>query len=237
MRRSSKALARRRRRFPSAPRRPGSRRCSSPCAKAARDVVRVLLKAGADVNEPVPVEGGPRRRCGDKRSRRGATPLLTGGENGHFELAARCSRPAPIRTPTLRASRRSTLTWVRKPGDGDDDPAPEGSGNMSSLQLVEKLVAHGADVNARMRSGANLGKTRLNEVGATPFLLAALTADVQLMRDACEARRRPVHAERRELHAADGRGRPGDTVARRGGRDRARGARGGAAGARARRTT
>ena len=53
---------------------------------------------------------------------------------------------------------------------------------MSSLELVKKLVARGANVNARMTKRANLNNTRLNELGATPFLLAALTADAELMR-------------------------------------------------------
>jgi len=53
---------------------------------------------------------------------------------------------------------------------------------MNSLELVKKLVARGADVNARMTKRANLANTRLKEVGATPFLLAALTADAELMR-------------------------------------------------------
>jgi len=43
-------------------------------------------------------------------------------------------------------------------------------------------VARGADVNARVRRRPNLGQTSLNAVGATPFLLAARTADVPLMR-------------------------------------------------------
>ena len=53
---------------------------------------------------------------------------------------------------------------------------------MSSLELVKTLVAHGADLNARMTRRANLSNTRLNEIGATPFMLAALTADAELMR-------------------------------------------------------
>jgi ankyrin repeat protein len=53
---------------------------------------------------------------------------------------------------------------------------------MSSLEFVKKLVAHGANVNARMTRRANLNNTRLNEMGATPFLLASLTADVELMK-------------------------------------------------------
>ena len=71
---------------------------------------------------------------------------------------------------------------VRKPGVGDNDPAPEGSGRISSLELVKKLVAAGADLNARMARRSNLTNTRLNEVGATPFLLAAQTADAELMK-------------------------------------------------------
>jgi len=71
---------------------------------------------------------------------------------------------------------------VRKPGVGDNDPAPEGSGSMTSLQLVEKLVAKGANVNARMTRRVNLNNTRPSEIGATPFFLASLTDDAELLR-------------------------------------------------------
>jgi ankyrin repeat protein len=74
------------------------------------------------------------------------------------------------------------ITVVRKPGVGDNDPSPEGSGAMSSIELVKRLVAKGANVNARMTRRPNLNNTRLNETGATPFLLAALTADMELLR-------------------------------------------------------
>jgi hypothetical protein len=77
-----------------------------------------------------------------------------------------------------------TLTWVRKPNRGDDesgDPAPIGSGSLTSLQLVEKLVEHGADVNARLTRGPS-GRGVLNRKGATPFLMAAMTADVPFMK-------------------------------------------------------
>jgi ankyrin repeat protein len=77
-----------------------------------------------------------------------------------------------------------TLTWVRKPNRGDDesgDPAPIGSGNLSSLQFVEKLVEHGADINARLKKGAS-GRGVLNRAGATAFLLASKTADVPFMK-------------------------------------------------------
>src|SRR5258708_23170994 len=74
------------------------------------------------------------------------------------------------------------ITWVRKPGRGDNDPAPEGSGSLSSLDLVRKLVAKGANVNARMTRKGNVGRTSLKMIGATPFLMAARTADAPLMR-------------------------------------------------------
>jgi ankyrin repeat protein len=54
---------------------------------------------------------------------------------------------------------------------------------MTSLEFVKKLVAQGADVNARVTSRRlPVGSSQLNFVGATPFFLAARTADVELMR-------------------------------------------------------
>src|SRR5579862_1649174 len=53
---------------------------------------------------------------------------------------------------------------------------------MTSLELVKKLVAKGANINARMTRKVNVGLTSLNTMGATPFFLAARTADVELMR-------------------------------------------------------
>ena len=144
------------------------------------DVVRVLLKAGADVNEAMRPE-----KSSGKAPDRGTTPLILAVENGHFELAV-----ALLEAGADPNDRRSgftplhTLTWVRKPnrGDGDDgDPAPIGSGNLSSLQFLEKLAEHGADVDLRLERGKS-GRGVLGRVGATPFLLAAMTADVPLMR-------------------------------------------------------
>jgi ankyrin repeat protein len=144
------------------------------------DVVRVLLKAGADVNEAMRPRESSARAPG-----RGTTPLILAVENGHFALAA-----ALLQAGADPNDQRSgftvlhTLTWVRKPnrGDGEDgDPAPIGSGDLSSLQFVETLVEHGADVNARLERGVS-GRGVLSRVGATPFLLASMTADVPLMR-------------------------------------------------------
>src|SRR5207244_3325055 len=61
------------------------------------------------------------------------------------------------------------------------DPLPIGSSNLSSLQFVKELVKHGADVNARLKNGKG-GPGLYNKLGATPFLMAAGTADVAFMR-------------------------------------------------------
>ena len=158
----------------------------SPLMFAAREgrieTVRVLLKAGADVNDSIPAEGR-RRGYGGGLPPAGATPLLLAVRNAHFELAALLLDAGA--NPNADAPGYTVLhamTAVRKPGVGDNDPPPDGSGNLSSLELVKKLAAKGANLNARMTKKANLNNTRLNEIGATPFMLAALTADAELMK-------------------------------------------------------
>ncbi len=158
----------------------------SPLMFAARgghtDVVRVLLKAGADVNESIPAEGR-RRGYGGRLPPAGSTPLLLAVVNAHYELASLLlDAGANPNAESTGYSVLHALTAVRKPGVGDNDPAPDGSGNMTSLELVKRLAAKGANLNARMTKKANLNNTRLNEIGATPFMLAALTADAELLK-------------------------------------------------------
>jgi ankyrin repeat protein len=145
------------------------------------EVVKILLAAGADVNEAM----APRRIPGGKAPRRGTSPLILAVENGHFELAvALLEAGADPNDQRSGFTALHVMSWVRKPnrGDGDDgDPAPIGSGTLSSLEFVKQLVRHGADVNARLKRGES-GRGILSKVGATPFLLAAVTADAPLMR-------------------------------------------------------
>ena len=159
----------------------------TPLLFAARDgrhdVVRVLLRAGADVNDAIPVEAGRRRGYGGRLPPTAASALLLAVMNAHFDVASELLEAGADPDPDLPGyTPLHAVTVVRKPGVGDNDPAPEGSGTMTSLELVKQLVARGANVNARMTKKPNLNNTRLNEIGATPFLLAALTADAELMR-------------------------------------------------------
>jgi hypothetical protein len=152
-------------------------------SRGQSDVVRVLLKAGANVNETV------QRPAGSKTaSSRGALPRAGMGAlalaivNCHFQLAAELldagadpNAAKPGWTP-LHA-----ITWVRTPGTGSNKPAPPGSGRMTSLEIGKKIAEKGANLNARMTQRLN-GITRLNTLDATSFPLAARTDDAELMR-------------------------------------------------------
>jgi ankyrin repeat protein len=163
----------------------------TPLLFAARDghmaAVRVLLEAGADVNESLP---GRNARRGLNAAATTPAEIVTGANalmlaigNAHFELAALLlDRRADPNADGQGWTALHQITWIRKPGLGGNNPAPDGSGNMDSLELVRKLVAKGANVNARITRRPNPGTTDLNMIGATPFLMAARTADAELMR-------------------------------------------------------
>lgn len=156
----------------------------TPLLFAAReghnDVALTLLKAGADVNETIPSQ-----KPSGRAPRAGTSPLILAVENGHLELAlALVKAGADPNDQRSGFAALHAITWVRKPNRGDDpdgDPAPIGSGNVSSLQFVREVVALGANVNLRLEKGAS-GRGILSRVGATPFMLAAATADAPLMR-------------------------------------------------------
>ncbi len=143
------------------------------------EAVRALLKAGADVNETTQ----PRKTSG-KGPTKGTSALILAVENGHFDLAlALIEAGADPNDQRSGFTALHAMTWVRKPNRGEDDgaPPPLGSGNLSSLQFIKKLVERGADVNVRLKNGKG-GPGQYNKVGVTPFLMAAATADTVYMR-------------------------------------------------------
>jgi ankyrin repeat protein len=146
-------------------------------------MVRALLKAGVDVNETIQVPSGGRYGGGSKAARAGESALHIAVGNAHYELASLlldAGADPNANGPGYTALH--VIPSIRKPGGGDNDPAPDGSGNMTSLEIIKKLVAKGANLDARMTRKVNFGLTSLNTNGATPFCLAARAADAELMR-------------------------------------------------------
>jgi ankyrin repeat protein len=169
----------------------------TPLLFAAREgrteAVRALLKAGVDVNEAIPSD----RKGGGYAPRGGMSALGLAVENGHFELALELVKAGA--NPNDQRSGFTplhALCWVRKPNRGDDpdgQPPPTGSGTLTSLQFARKLAAVGADVNARLKAGPT-GRGKLGLAGATPFLLAAKTADLPYMKLLVELGADPLKA-------------------------------------------
>jgi len=109
--------------------------------------------------------------------------LVLAVSNAHFELASfLLDQGANPNAATQGWAALHTITSIRKPGQ-TAGPAPKGSGSVDSLEFVRRLVAHGANVNARAtRRPQTSGPTALNLIGATPLLMAARAADAPLMR-------------------------------------------------------
>ena len=148
-------------------------------------VVQTLLEAGADLDEQISINstltagGVERRRASDA----GLNAFLLAAGSAHFELAAYLlDRGADPNAAPRGWTALHQLSWVRKAGiAGSNNPAPRGSGDMTSLDFARKLIAHGADLNARVTTRPPAGITALNFIGGTPFLLAARTADAEYM--------------------------------------------------------
>ncbi|MBL9169190.1 MAG: ankyrin repeat domain-containing protein [Verrucomicrobiales bacterium] len=144
-----------------------------------RETVRLLLKAGVDVNGVM----SPRKSVA-KGPAKGTSALVLAVENGHYDLALDLIEAGA--DPNDQRSGYSPLhmmTWVRKPPRGEDfgaPPPPELNG-LANLQFVRALVRRGADVNARLATGRG-GLGKFNPKGATPFFMAAATADLPYMK-------------------------------------------------------
>jgi ankyrin repeat protein len=148
------------------------------------EAAKTLLKGGASVNEAIAGRRGRGAAAGaTSETDNTPTAFLLAAANAHYELASLLldAGADPNAAPQGWTALHQ-VTWVRKVGVGDNGPAPKGSGNMTSLEFVRKLVSKGANLNARVTRKPNMGTTVLNATGATPFLLAARTKDVELMR-------------------------------------------------------
>jgi ankyrin repeat protein len=157
----------------------------TPLVYAAREdcieCAKTLVEAGADVNQ---------------KTFYGWTPLLVATQNRHYKLAAYLLEHGA--NPNIANKGGWTPLYLATDNrniEGGDYPvrAPD----MDHLDFIKLLIAKGADVNARICGAESTPEecmgdsteTRTNftmqwlfEDGATPFLRAAQSGDVELMK-------------------------------------------------------
>jgi uncharacterized protein len=155
------------------------------------ETAKVLLDRGANVNDA---------------ATDGTSALNMAVVNAYFELASvLLDRGADPNASDPRGSALHTLAWLRKPGaDGaagvgntpHGPPVP--TGNVTALELAEKLLKKGANPNTRIqwsdkkfdKEGGTmknppliqLGRHYLTYIGATPFYVAAHNGDAPYMK-------------------------------------------------------
>jgi ankyrin repeat protein len=131
---------------------------------------RLLVAGGADVNQV---------------TQYGWTPLLTATQNRHYRLATFLLEHGA--DPNLANKGGWTPLYLATDNrniEGGDYPVR--AGDLDHLEFIKTLLARGANVNARAKDST---ETRtiftmqwLYEDGATPFLRAAQSGDVELMK-------------------------------------------------------
>jgi ankyrin repeat protein len=159
---------------------------------ARLDAVRLLLDRGANVNDLAPD---------------GTSALNVATLNAFYEVASvLLDHGADPNLPDARASPLHTIAWLRKPGATDRaggtgelaTSAPRPTGKVTSLELAQKLLDHGANPNVRVDweeirfeplggttrnpPGLFLGRHLLTYNGATAFYVAAKNGDHEYMR-------------------------------------------------------
>jgi ankyrin repeat protein len=144
-------------------------------------IVQALLAAGANVNAT---------------QSQGIAPLTIAIYNSHWDVAAHLLEKGA--DPNLATSGFTPLhlaIQIRRP-ELLQFAAPASTSKLDSLDVIKLLLARGADVNARMTKGFINLRSPLDMplVGATPFFLAAKTADAALMRMLVEVGADPLVA-------------------------------------------
>jgi ankyrin repeat protein len=145
---------------------------------------RALVEAGADVNQTLSD---------------GTSALVLAVINAHYELASvLLDLGADPDASAQGWTALHQIAWSRRPNAGFNLPGPVATGSVDSLDLVAKLVRHGADVNARITKEPRDGnRNLLDRIGGTPFLMAAKSADVPLMKTLLESGADPRLTTRR----------------------------------------
>jgi ankyrin repeat protein len=119
----------------------------------------------------------------------GVTPLMMAIINGHFDVAAVLVRKGANVNAVDRSGRgalyhaadMNTLEWLFS------RPNPKPSGDLDAVGIARLLLERGANVNARLTARGfaiqhdSLGNANLT-AGSTPFMKAATTSDVRMIR-------------------------------------------------------
>ena len=133
------------------------------------DATRALLDAGADANQTL---------------HDGTSALVLAATNAHYEVAAALLEHGA--EPNAAAQGWTALhqiAWSRRWNMGFNLPGPAQTGHLDSLELVRRLVARGADIDARQtKEPADGNRNKLDRLGATAFVLAAKSCDLPLMK-------------------------------------------------------
>jgi ankyrin len=156
--------------------------------------VKLFLAAGVDANILTQTEGGANRVTAQLGIAKtvgtiGYTPLLVSVVRGQVPLALYLLDHGA--DPNILAAGYTPLHWASSqwesftanPVYGFNDPMSGIPDRQAKLRLVKALLAHGANVNARMtKPQPSFAGGYLDATGATPFLLAASANDLEMMR-------------------------------------------------------
>ncbi len=168
------------------------------------ETVKLLLAAGVPVDQITQIGEGPGAKTGGAVSVQlgiakqngalGYTPLLVATLRGQVDLALYLLDHGA--DPNAGSAGFTPLHWASSAWEsftansvyGFEDPMAGIPDRRAKLRLVRALIAHGANVNARMtKPQPSFAGGYLDAVGATPFLLAASADDVEMMRLLLEA--------------------------------------------------
>jgi ankyrin repeat protein len=134
------------------------------------DAAKALLDAGANVNDTVSD---------------GESALVIASANAHWEVANFLLDKGA--DPNLAGAGWNALHQAvreRRPNLGFGTPGPIPTGSIDSIEVIKKMIAKGAHLDARMtKNGMKDGqRNRLNRLGATAFFLAAKNTDVEVLK-------------------------------------------------------
>ncbi|HTB20606.1 MAG TPA: ankyrin repeat domain-containing protein [Bryobacteraceae bacterium] len=148
----------------------------TPLLFAARqgclDCARILLKSGAEINAADP---------------NNISPVLLATINGHYDFAAFLLEQGAdpnIADETGRTALFAAVDMHTMPASNRPSPL-EVDNNLTSMDLIRALLAHGANVNAQLkkmqpyRTKLDRGDDTMLGTGTTPILRAAKAGDAE----------------------------------------------------------